>query len=152
MLISIIEQDYNKKSNQFNVNFRIFFRVNFMKKVMFIQGMIKNEAIRSTELSYSSVIGPLIAEYLQKFQCKFIRPLPVVKKKITKAARLMMEIEELKATHEENLKEVNKQADQNIAKLNAEIEALNRANNEYKKKCAGLVVVLVMIILYKLFF
>ena len=113
--------------------------------------MIKNEAIKSTELSYLNVIGPLMVEYLQKFQHKFVRPLPVQKKKLTKAAKLAIELEELKTEHEGKIIEINKEHEQSIAKLKSEIDDLNSKNYEMKKKCFYLVLLLVMIIIYKLF-
>ena len=43
MLISIIQQEYNKKKNQFSISFRVFFRMNFVKKSCLSKGWLKTK-------------------------------------------------------------------------------------------------------------
>lgn len=81
MSITIIDQGYDKKKNKFSVNFKHFFRINFVKSVMFFQSKIKSEAISATHKAYNTYVMPLIKEYMQKYQDKFVRPVPKTEKK-----------------------------------------------------------------------
>ena len=97
--------------------------------------MVKNEAVNSTKENYVNTIGPLIIEYLQNFQNKFVRPIPQQKKKLSKAAKLLNEIEDLKAEHEEKHNSTIKNHEQVVSSLKDEISEINAKLTDMKKKC-----------------
>jgi hypothetical protein len=152
MGISIVEQKYDKKKNRFSVNLRYFFRVNFVKSVMFFQNKIKTEAINETTKWFKDFIGPMITQYLERHQSKFKRPLPKLKKKMTKADRLRMQIEDMEIAHEEELQVLRKDYESQISVLNQEIQQVREQNDQLAKRLyIAIVCFLLLAILLKSF-
>lgn len=152
MGISIVEQKYDKRKNKFSVHLRYFFRVNFVKSVMFFQNKIKTEAVNETTKWYKDFIGPMISKYLERQKPKFKRPLPKIKKKMTKADKLRMQMEDMETTHEEELQILRKDYETKISDLNQEIEQMKDQNAQLAKRLyIAIVCFLLLAVLLKLF-
>jgi hypothetical protein len=52
MTITIVEQNYDKKKNKLSLSLQTFFRVNFVKSVMFFEKKIRTEANKETTMCY----------------------------------------------------------------------------------------------------
>lgn len=150
MGITIVEQLYDKKKNKFSVNFKYNFRVNFVKSVMFFQNKIKSEALNETTKVYKSIVEPMITEYLANYQDQFKRPAPKIKKKMSKAARLQMQLEDLQADHEEQIKVLKKEHDTKINELQEKLNILHSEHTNLNLKLkGGIAGLILLIILYK---
>ena len=159
MYTHIIEQKYDKKKNKFSVSIKYYFRVNFVKSVMFFQSKIKTEAQKETKSTINEILCPMIREYLSEFSERFIRPIPKSKKKMTKVAKLQLEIEDLQTENEENMNKLKKDYESQISSLNQELTESKEENEalEFKFKIvsgvlAALIFLIVIRFLYSLFF
>lgn len=152
MSITIVTQHYDKKKNKLSVTFKHYFRVNFVKSVMFFQGKIKSEAINETSGIYKNSLEPMIIKHLSKFQENFKRPIPKIKKKLSKAAKLQMQIEDMEAEHEDQLKSIQKNYETQISQLKEEMSSLESKNNSLNQRFKIMLAVMILLIVtYKLF-
>lgn len=151
MSIMVVEQNYDKKKNKMSVNLRFFFRVNFVKSVMFFQGKIKNEGISESKKVSKNIFEPLVTKYLSKYQENFVRPIPKTKKKLTKAAKLQMQIEDMEAEHEEQTKALRKDYESQIAKLKEDLAAAQTESSNLNQRFKiTIVAFVILVIIYKL--
>lgn len=148
MGIVVLEQDYDKKKNKFSVNLQFFFRVDFVKSVSFFKSKIKNEALAATQKVYSEYFDPMVTEYMAKYQPKFVRPVPKLKKKMTKAAKLQLQIEDMEADHQEEIAKLRKDYESQVSALKNQLEQASVDHNTVllRVKIAAVVAVFVLII------
>lgn len=119
---------------------------------MFFQGKIKTEAVNETKKVSKSVFEPMVTNYLSKYQEKFVRPLPKTKKKLTKAAKLQLQIEDMQGEHEDQIKTLRKDYEFQITKLKEELTATQAESNSLNQKFKiTIVAFVILVIIYKLF-
>jgi methyl-accepting chemotaxis protein len=152
MGIHIAEQMYDKKKNKLSVSVQIYFRVNFVKSVMFFEKKIKTEAIEQTKKMYDYNFIPVIIQYLAKLMPRFVRPIPKIKKKLTKADKLLVQIDDMQTEQEEEILALKKDFDKQLSTLKQTLEDLNEQHDTLTrnvKMIAG--VVLVAMLFYMLY-
>lgn len=153
MGIAILQQNYDKKKNKFSVNFRYFFRINFVKKVRFFQGKIKTEGTNETEKVYNEVFEPMVKDYLSENQKRLTRPVPKTKKKLTKSAKLKAKMEDMEESHKEEIDALKKDYDKQISTMKSEITTLKAENDTLKQRTYIIIAVVVsLVIFYKILF
>lgn len=126
MNIQIVEQLYDKKKNSFKIEVKMYARVNFVKSVMFFQNKIKTEAKKEVTSVYPDIYTPLVKEYLKEFQPKFVRAVPKSKKKLTKVAKLKLELEDLQTEHEEVLAKLSKDHEKEMGDVKDQLEEVKQ--------------------------
>ena len=122
---------------------------------MFFQSKIRNEAKKATESTYQQIFSPLISKYLDPFKEKFIRPIVKPKKKLSKVAKLKLEIEDQQIEHDENMFKMKKDHAKVVSNLNEEVK---KSKEEYStlefraKIITGVLVSLLLIQILRFFY
>lgn len=150
MGIHIAEQIYDKKKNKLSVTFRLYFRVNFLKSVMFFENKIRNGASEETKKVYQDFFVPMIIKYLAKYEPRFVRPIPKIKKKLTKADKLQLQIEDMQTEHEDEILALKKDYEKQIVTLKQLLENSNEERAVLAQRIqiiAGALLVLVLLLI-----